>query len=151
MITLLFLGFFFLRENYRNNMHVFSSLENFFCQANRLFLRPLPSPTYLLERKLLRSSVEKDCFKDNGYSWEEGNVVISIDITNSDTFHSSLNFSFLPFFPSFFSSSLPSSLPCVFFFFTLFEFTKNLMWPQSWVITIGCQLAILQLLKCFFS
>lgn len=98
-------------------MHVFSSLENIFSQANRLFLRPLPSPTYLLERKLLRSSVEKDCFKDNGYSWEEGNVVISIDITNSDTFHSSLNFSFLPFFPSFFSSSLPSSLPCVFFFF----------------------------------
>lgn len=49
-------------------MRVFSSLENIFSKANRLFLRPLPSPTYLLERKLLRSSVEKDCFKDNGYS-----------------------------------------------------------------------------------
>lgn len=91
----------FFKRKSENNRQTLSSLVNIFSQANNHLFGPFPPSTYYpFERKLWRFSVEKNCFKDNGYFWGKNNTVlylISVDITNSGAFHSSLDPFFLPF------------------------------------------------------
>lgn len=58
----------FFKRKSENNRQTLSSLLNIFSQANNHLIGPFsPSTYYPFERKLWRFSVEKNCFKDNGY------------------------------------------------------------------------------------
>lgn len=119
----------FFKRKSENSRQALSSLVNIFSQANKHLLGPFPPSTYYsFERKLWRFSVKKNFLKDNGYFWWKNNIVfyfISVHITNSGAFHSSLDLVFLP-----------SSFPPFFTYFYIVWISKGLMWLQNWSVAI---------------